>query len=53
VEYATRGVSVVEPQNHLAQQFAGFIGFGLQNSAIRFQRESNTAHDVITKGASW
>jgi hypothetical protein len=43
---------VVEPQNHPMQQFAVFVRFVPQNPMVRFQRELDAAHGIITKGAS-
>jgi hypothetical protein len=40
-------VSMVEPQKPRA---AGFAKFGPQNSAMRFRKESEAAHDTIMKG---
>jgi hypothetical protein len=33
-------VLVVEPQNHPAPYFAGFVGFGPQNPVVQFWQES-------------
>jgi hypothetical protein len=45
-------VLVVEHQKHPTLLFAIFVGFGPQNSAVWFWRESKVAHGVIVKGAS-
>jgi hypothetical protein len=41
--------SVVDPQNHLA---IGFVEFGPQNTAVRFQQELEATCGIITKGVS-
>jgi hypothetical protein len=51
LEYATCGGLLVEPQNH-PSQFTCFVEFGPHNPLVWFQRESEAAHDIITKGAS-
>ena len=40
---------MVKPQNYPA---ASFDEVGPQNSAVRFQRESKVARDIIAKNAS-
>lgn len=45
-------VYVVEPQDRPAWQFMDFAGFGPQNPAAQFWRESNTTRGVIGKDAS-